>query len=95
MAGNDLNPSTTNSAVQSAANPQRELGGEPRVTSNSHITVGLTPPRSPRRAIAASKDTVVVEFEALAKGQQEIVITFRGETYRVRRTRNNKLIMTK
>ncbi|NTV96907.1 MAG: hemin uptake protein HemP [Thiobacillus sp.] len=37
----------------------------------------------------------VVEAERLFKGGQVLVIEFRGERYRLRKTRNGKLILTK
>ena len=36
-----------------------------------------------------------VEAGALFKGQREVAIRFRGEIYRLRITRNDKLILTK
>jgi hemin uptake protein HemP len=43
-------------------------------------------PAEPNRPLQASD---------LFRGRQEIVIEFRGETYRLRITRNDKLILTK
>lgn len=37
----------------------------------------------------------IVKSEELLRGGQEIIITHQGETYRLRITRNNKLILTK
>ena len=37
----------------------------------------------------------IIKSEDLLKGGQELIITHEGETYRLRITRNNKLILTK
>ena len=36
-----------------------------------------------------------VPFEQIAQGSNEILITYDGQIYRLRRTRNNRLILTK
>lgn len=36
-----------------------------------------------------------VEFEELAKGNREVVIEYEGQDYRLRVTRNGKLILNK
>ncbi|MEL7298213.1 MAG: hemin uptake protein HemP [Pseudomonadota bacterium] len=36
-----------------------------------------------------------IDSDALFQGSREVVIRFQGETYRLRITRNNKLILTK
>jgi len=38
---------------------------------------------------------VKVPFEELASGKSSVFITLGGEIYRLQRTRNNKLILTK
>lgn len=43
------------------------------------------PPEAPPR----------VAFELLAQGQSEVIIEFRGQSYRLRATRNGKLILNK
>jgi len=35
------------------------------------------------------------DFEQLAQGSPEVLIEFRGQTYRLRLTRHNKLILNK
>ncbi|MCO6455341.1 MAG: hemin uptake protein HemP [Pirellulaceae bacterium] len=36
-----------------------------------------------------------VSFELLGKGQNEVLIAYRGQLYRLRATRNGKLILNK
>jgi len=48
------------------------------------------PPASP-----VSSETLCYAFEQLATGADEVQITFQGQVYRLRRTRNGRLIMTK
>jgi hemin uptake protein HemP len=36
-----------------------------------------------------------VSFESLARGKSEVLIEFRGQLYRLRATRNGKLILNK
>lgn len=36
-----------------------------------------------------------ITFEALAEGQTEVLIEFHGQVYRLRSTRNKKLILNK
>jgi hemin uptake protein HemP len=36
-----------------------------------------------------------VSFESLAQGRSEVLIEFRGQLYRLRATRNGKLILNK
>ncbi len=36
-----------------------------------------------------------VSFESLAQGHSEVLIEFRGQLYRLRATRNSKLILNK
>lgn len=62
-------------------------------------------PRSPAQALAASQIPVGfgqrppsqngIPAELLFKGSQEILINHHGEIYRLRVTRNSKLILTK
>ena len=40
-------------------------------------------------------DPPVVTFESMASGQREVVIEYRGQQYRLRATRNGKLILNK
>jgi hemin uptake protein HemP len=42
-----------------------------------------------------SGETPVVAFESMASGQREVVIEYRGQQYRLRATRNGKLILNK
>lgn len=48
------------------------------------------PPVSP-----VTSETLCYAFEQLATGADEVQITFQGQIYRLRRTRNGRLIMTK
>jgi len=50
---------------------------------------------SPAPAPAAPADLPVVPFESIASGHREIVIEYRGQQYRLRATRNGKLILNK
>ena len=40
-------------------------------------------------------DPPVVTFESMSSGQREVVIEYRGQQYRLRATRNGKLILNK
>lgn len=51
-------------------------------------------PNTPSHGAAESAKTVV-DADALFKGGQVLVIEFRGERYRLSKTRNGKLILTK
>ena len=39
--------------------------------------------------------TVSHDFDQLSQGEKELQITYRGQVYRLRRTRNERLILTK
>lgn len=52
-----------------------------------------SPPSTPTPPVPA--DLPVVPFEAIASGHREIVIEYRGQQYRLRATRNGKLILNK
>jgi hemin uptake protein HemP len=43
----------------------------------------------------ATNDLPIVAFESIASGQREVVIEYRGQQYRLRATRNGKLILNK
>ncbi len=51
------------------------------------------PGQEPRMATAIS--TAEVDSRGLLQGQREVVIRHGGECYRLRHTRNDKLILTK
>lgn len=56
------------------------------------------PSRSPARATdapAASAQSIEVDSAGLLRGQRELLIRHGGECYRLRHTRNDKLILTK
>jgi hemin uptake protein HemP len=50
---------------------------------------------SDKQKPAAADPNRPLQASDLFRGRQEIVIEFRGETYRLRITRNDKLILTK
>jgi hemin uptake protein HemP len=52
-------------------------------------------PRQPGESAPRACPPDVIPANALLRGSQEIRITHRGETYRLRITRNDKLILTK
>lgn len=64
-----------------------------------------TPPTSRQPARQAPSDrpaadglpspTLCIAFDELAKGRKEVQIEFGGQTYRLRVTRNGKLILNK
>jgi len=43
----------------------------------------------------SSESPIIVDFEELARGAKELLITYQGQHYRLRLTRNHKLILTK
>ncbi|MGE0759244.1 MAG: hemin uptake protein HemP [Pirellulaceae bacterium] len=43
----------------------------------------------------AHADATRIPFETLAQGQPEVLIEFRGQLYRLRQTKNGKLILNK
>ncbi|KGM57415.1 hypothetical protein N799_08235 [Lysobacter arseniciresistens ZS79] len=64
-----------------------------------HLPLGATPRRAPSTPAAASAcvDTCPCQFDSatLLRGTREVLIRHGGETYRLRHTRNDKLILTK
>jgi hemin uptake protein HemP len=54
----------------------------------------LSPSAAPRAA-AAGAANVVLDSEALFAGQQTVLIRHQGEVYRLQKTRQGKLILTK
>lgn len=57
-----------------------------------------TPPRSPSQlpdAAAPTADLPRVSFDDLAAGAKEVLIDHAGQVYRLRVTRNRKLILNK
>jgi hemin uptake protein HemP len=57
-------------------------------------------PFEPPATVAATEqpfvvDSVVIDSASLLKGAREVLIQHGGECYRLRHTRNDKLIMTK
>ena len=50
---------------------------------------------SPVAAVAASPYGPLVDSDALLRGGREVLIRHGGEVYRLRHTRNDKLILTK
>lgn len=53
------------------------------------------PPRSPLPSHTAPKAPQKIDVVSLFAGQRELVIVHRGEEYRLRITRQEKLILTK
>ncbi|MCR9201015.1 MAG: hemin uptake protein HemP [Planctomycetaceae bacterium] len=53
------------------------------------------PDETPDVASPAMADTLCYAFEKLSTGSDEVQITFQGQIYRLRKTRNGRLIMTK
>jgi len=43
----------------------------------------------------AVADLPVIAFDSISAGQKEVVIEYRGQQYRLRATRNGKLILNK
>jgi hemin uptake protein HemP len=56
------------------------------------LPVPTTPPQTPSPATGTPSP---LESAALFRGRDEILIAHGGETYRLRRTRQGKLILTK
>jgi len=54
-----------------------------------------TPDETPDVASPAMAETLCYAFEKLSTGSDEVQITFQGQIYRLRKTRNGRLIMTK
>jgi len=52
-------------------------------------------PAAAPRAAAAGAANVVLDSEALFAGQQTVLIRHQGEVYRLQKTRQGKLILTK
>lgn len=50
---------------------------------------------TPDVASPAMAETLCYAFEKLSTGSDEVQITFQGQIYRLRKTRNGRLIMTK
>ncbi|MEI2456362.1 hemin uptake protein HemP [Lysobacter firmicutimachus] len=57
--------------------------------------VAAVAPASVTSAVVAAAQGVLVESTALLRGAREVLIRHGGEVYRLRHTRNDKLILTK
>ncbi|KRB02649.1 hypothetical protein ASD86_24480 [Lysobacter sp. Root690] len=57
--------------------------------------VDATAPTAMASAVVAAAQGVLVESTALLRGAREVLIRHGGEVYRLRHTRNDKLILTK
>lgn len=55
----------------------------------------LTPSFSPSRLPGKIESSNIVQANQLFQGTQEVLIDHNGETYRLRITKNDKLILTK
>lgn len=65
----------------------------------TQLTLGVSPggafkPRPARSAPVSLEDTAVAS-QTLLRGAREVLIRHGGEVYRLRHTRNDKLILTK
>lgn len=52
-------------------------------------------PASAAAAPRGARDPIVLTSDALLRDRAEVLIVHQGETYRLRRTRQDKLILTK
>ncbi|MCH9653383.1 MAG: hemin uptake protein HemP [Planctomycetes bacterium] len=52
-------------------------------------------PASETKKSKATLSPTSFDFELLSKGQKEVLIAFQGQVYRLRKTRNGRLILTK
>ncbi len=68
--------------------------GQPLIQLNMPNTA-LAPTRLPNEAAQRGLPTDIVPAERLFQGSQEILIGHNGDTYRLRITKNDKLILTK
>ncbi|HEY0503598.1 MAG TPA: hemin uptake protein HemP [Lysobacter sp.] len=59
------------------------------------LHVASLQPRPDRSVQPAVQQNISVESNALLRGTREILIRHGGEVYRLRHTRNDKLILTK
>ncbi|ROU04749.1 hemin uptake protein HemP [Lysobacter enzymogenes] len=55
----------------------------------------VAPPVAAASAVVAAAQGGLVESAALLRGAREVLIRHGGEVYRLRHTRNDKLILTK
>lgn len=62
------------------------------VAASAPVTVNATAVNS---ALVAAANGLLVESTALLRGAREVLIRHGGEVYRLRHTRNDKLILTK
>ena len=67
---------------------------EPTREVDAQASPGVDSTRIPPAARLANSPTVV-DFEELAHGAKELLIAYQGTHYRLRLTRNHKLILTK
>lgn len=51
--------------------------------------------RDPGKTSGSLKRSVALDFEELSHGAAEVLIRFKGQEYRLRVTRNGKLILNK
>lgn len=58
-------------------------------------TLALAPSRSPNEPAQCANPADIVPADRLFRGNQEVLIGHNGDTYRLRITKNGKLILTK
>ncbi|MCG6154563.1 hemin uptake protein HemP [Rubinisphaera margarita] len=54
-----------------------------------------TPPPKTQTASSAPPTSIVIPFAQLSQGSREVIIEHEGQVYRLRLTRNGKLILNK
>lgn len=79
----------------SMRNPVLQL--KPRTDRSVSIVapVAAVAPACATSAVVAAAQGVLVESASLLRGAREVLIRHGGEVYRLRHTRNDKLILTK
>lgn len=82
--------SLRNPVLQLKPRVERPLAAVPAPAAVSSIASA-----SATSAVVAAAQGVLVESTALLRGAREVLIRHGGEVYRLRHTRNDKLILTK
>lgn len=65
------------------------------LTAVAAPAAAVAPASAVTSAVVAAAQGVLVESTALLRGAREVLIRHGGEVYRLRHTRNDKLILTK
>lgn len=82
----------------SLRNPVLQLkprSDRPLAAAAAPVAVPSIASASAASAVVAAAQGVLVESTALLRGAREVLIRHGGEVYRLRHTRNDKLILTK